>query len=153
MRLLELRLIEDHRSTVRFPGNLTVVSGMSSTARAWVANAIPALLAGIECGASAFVDVGGSSREVGPGALAQRFLDRDVAVVLDAAPFRQVIDELETAAARAVQRPIRVSEEQLERARVTYESTMQSLQVLERVVELNQAVPAAEFAVPTFKVN
>ena len=139
MRLLELRLIEDHRSTVRFPGNLTVVSGMSSTARAFVAGAIPSLLAGVECGASAFVDIGGSSREVGPGALAQRFMQRDVAVMLDATPFQAVIAELEVAAARATARPLRVNEGLLERARATYETTMQSLQVLERGAELSHA--------------
>jgi hypothetical protein len=67
MRLLELRLVEDQRSSVHFTAGLNVVDGMSASARDWLVRAVPALVSGVECGASAFVDVEGWPREVGPG--------------------------------------------------------------------------------------
>lgn len=156
MRLHDLRLIEDQRSVVRFPGNLTVVAGLSADARAWVATAIPALIAGVECGASAFADLGGAAREVGPGALAQRFLREDVDVVLDGRPFRAVLEQFD-GAGRGTAPALRVTARHLDRAQRTYESTMQSLQVLERSVELTRAehrgaVAAAEDLVQAVEV-
>ncbi len=139
MRLLELRLIEDQRSSVRFPGNLTIVAGMSPTARAWFAHAVPSLLEGIECGASAFVDFDGSSREVGPGALAQRFLERNVAVVLDAGLFQKVVADRPSLTEHASEAPVIVTAEHLAQARTAYDNTMASVDVLERSVELSQA--------------
>ena len=77
MRLLELRLIEDQHSFVRFPGNLTIVAGMSPAARNWFVHAAPLLLEGIACGASAFVEFGGATHEIGAGA----FIGSDTALV------------------------------------------------------------------------
>lgn len=138
MRLHDLRLIEDPRSVVRFPGNLTVVAGLSPAARAFLAKAVPSLLAGEECGLLAYADLDGAAREVGPGALAQRFLlDDATEVVLGPAPFDAVLDAL----AEASPRPstLRVTDEHLERARRGYDAAMQSLDVLERSLELTRA--------------
>lgn len=142
MRLLELRLIEDHRSAVRFPGAFTVVAGLTEEARSWLLGAVPALLEGRECGMSAFVDVGGHTREVGPGALAQRFVRSNAAVVLDAA----VIDDAINAyAARRAAREWSthaetvVTPEQVERARTSSTRAREALQALERGAELSRA--------------
>lgn len=140
MRLHDLRLVEDPRSVVRFPGNLTVVHGLSVDARAFLTKALPSLLAGEDCGVVAFADLDGASREVGPGALAQRFArdDRATDVVLGPEPFRAVLDDLDAVAGAGPRAP-RVTTAQLERARRTYETSMQSLDVLERSVELTRA--------------
>lgn len=139
MRLLELRLIEDQHSFVRFPGNFTIVAGMSPEARDWFAHAAPSLFAGIECGASAFVEFGGTTREIGPGALAQRFLDRPVAVVLDAAPFQRVVAGHLSLTERASDMPVGVTAEHLAQAEASHQSTLEGVRVLERSVELSRA--------------
>ena len=137
MRLLELRLIEDHGSTVRFPGNLTVVAGLSKAARSWFVTEVPALLNGERSSAAAFVDVAGVSREVSPAVAAVSFSKGDAAMVLDGAPFAQAMAP-STAPFGSIP-PVVITEEQLERARTVYESSMQNLRVLERSVELSRA--------------
>ena len=138
MRLLELRLIEDQHSFVRFPGNLTIVAGMSPAARNWFVHAAPLLLEGIACGASAFVEFGGATHEIGAGALAQRFLDRPVAVVLDAAPFQRVIADHLSLTGRPYDMPVVVTAEHIAQAEAAHQGTIESVGVLERSVELSQ---------------
>ena len=138
MRLLELRLIEDQHSFVRFPGNLTIVAGMSPAARNWFVHAAPLLLEGIACGASAFVEFGGATHEIGGGVLAQRLLDRPVAVVLDAAPFQSVIADHLSVTGRAYDMPVVVTAEHVAQAEAAHQSAIESVGVLERSVELSQ---------------
>ncbi len=140
MRLLELRLIEDQHSFVRFPGNLTIVAGMSPAARNWFVHAAPLLLEGIACGASAFVEFGGATHEIGAGALAQRFLDRPVAVVLDAAPFQRVIADHLSLTGRPYDMPVVVAAEHIAQAEAAHQGTIESVGVLERSVRLEAAL-------------
>lgn len=140
MRLLELRLTEDQHSFVRFPGNLTIVAGMSPAARNWFVHAAPLLLEGIACGASAFVEFGGATHEIGAGALAQRFLDRPVAVVLDAAPFQRVIADHLSLTGRPYDMPVVVTAEHIAQAEAAHQGTIESVGVLERSVRLEAAL-------------
>ena len=138
MRLLELRLIEDHRSVLRFPGELHRGRGdVAERARLGrESGPVASRWRGMRC-----VRIRRDRRvvaEVGPGALAQRFLTQDTAVVLDSAPFRAVVADLDRRSAGST-RSVRVTDDRLQRARTTFETTMQNLQVLERSVELSEA--------------
>jgi hypothetical protein len=141
MRLLELRLIEDPRSSVRFPGHLTVVAGMAPGARAWLCAAVPAFLDGRDSGLAAYVHVDGSTREVGPGATALRFAGREARVVLDAGPFDEAIARHAqlVAAGAPVATDVVVTAEQVARSRAALDQARRSLEALERGTELTRA--------------
>src|SRR5215204_377723 len=68
MRLVDLRLVEDQHSQLGLHPNLSVVTGLSPTARAWLASALANLLGGADSGLLVRVDVDGVGAELRPGA-------------------------------------------------------------------------------------
>jgi hypothetical protein len=66
MRLVDLRLVEDPRSSLGLHRNLSVVTGLSPAARTWLATALANLLSGVDSGLVVRVDVDGVEAELRP---------------------------------------------------------------------------------------
>jgi hypothetical protein len=122
MRLVDVRLVEDQRSALGLHPNLSVVTGLSSTARGFLATSLANLLGGVESGLLVKVDVDGVEAELHPGA-GEPVLRRPVDLLVRAADLPDLDDD-EPAAAKAPRADV-------QRARIALVNATASLKALE----------------------
>jgi hypothetical protein len=125
MRLVDLRLVEDQHSRLGLHPNLSVVTGLSPAARAWLADALAALLGGADSGLLVRVDVDGVEADLRPGA-GDPVLRRPVDLLVRATDLPEHDDE-----GTANDPARRAASEELQRARAAHAAAVASLKALE----------------------
>jgi hypothetical protein len=124
MRLVDLSLVEDQRSALGLHRNLSVVTGLSPTARTWLATALANLLGGADSGLVVRVDVDGVEAELRPSA-GEPVLRRPVDLLVRASDLPD--DDLEDGAAQAAAG----AKADIQRARAAHAAVLASLKALE----------------------
>jgi hypothetical protein len=128
MRLREFHLIEDHRSTLGIHPHLTVVAGLSPTARDWMVYAVGALLRGEDCGLAARVEHDGAVAEIGASGGLDPFLPAGVEVVVRSPALAGLV-----AAASSVDAP--AADTELGRAVAAHQAAAASAAAVREAVE------------------
>jgi hypothetical protein len=92
MRIVDLRLVEDQNSALSLHPRLTVVTGLPTNARIWLARALADLLRGADCGLMARIEHGGETGELRPGGRGEPWLRRPVDLLVRADDIRAALE-------------------------------------------------------------
>ncbi|HEV8298370.1 MAG TPA: hypothetical protein VGQ20_13780 [Acidimicrobiales bacterium] len=131
MRMLELRLVDDRRSTLGLHPHLSVVTGLSAAARQLLARGLPELLRGADCGLYAQIERDGQLGELGADGAAAPLAGDAVA---DVVVRSRDIAESPSARAAGTSAPARPGDE-LARAQASAGAARASWYALDQAVE------------------
>jgi hypothetical protein len=92
MRIVDLRLVEDQNSALSLHPRLTVVTGLPTNARIWLARALAELLRGADCGLMARIEHGGETGELRSGTRGEPWLRRPVDLLVRADDIRAALE-------------------------------------------------------------